>query len=49
MAGLDRPGTVVTPDRTAALVPLFLGVALTVGGIAGLLLVNRRRPPLSMA
>jgi hypothetical protein len=49
MAGLDRPGTVVAQDRAAALVPLLLGVAFTIGGIGGLLLVTRRRPPLSMA
>ena len=49
MAGLDRPGTVIAEDRTAALIPLLLGVTFIVGGLGGLLLVTRRRPPLSMA
>ncbi|MFL5721437.1 MAG: DUF2330 domain-containing protein [Chloroflexota bacterium] len=49
MAGLDRPGTITTPDRTGELVPLFVGLAFTVAGIGGLVLVSRRRPPLSMA
>jgi len=49
MAGLDRPGTVIADARPTTLVPLVLGVAFTIGGIGGLLLVTRRRPPLSMA
>src|SRR6476660_2314346 len=49
MAGLDRAGVIPTPDRTAGLLPLIVGVALTVGGIGGLVFVARRRPPLSMA
>ncbi|MFL5673547.1 MAG: DUF2330 domain-containing protein [Chloroflexota bacterium] len=52
MAGLDLPGTSATADRTAGLVPLVIGFTLTTFGIGGLLLLvllNRRRPPLSMA
>ena len=49
MAGLDRPGTVAPPDRASSIVPLILGVALTVAGIGGMLYISRRRPPLSMA
>jgi hypothetical protein len=49
MAGLDRAGVIPTPNRTAGLLPLIVGVALTVGGIGGLVFVARRRPPLSMA
>jgi len=49
MAGLDRPGTVASPDRTAAMLPLILGLALTFGGIGAILVISRRRPPLSMA
>jgi len=49
MAGLDRPGTIAAPDRAAALIPLIVGVTFTFGGIGGLLVVARRRPPLSMA
>jgi hypothetical protein len=49
MAGLDRPGAIATPDRTATLLPLVVGLAFTIGGIGGLVLVARRRPPLSIA
>jgi hypothetical protein len=50
MAGLDMPGaTVVTPDRTADVIRIIVGLTLTVGGIGGILLLVRRRPPLSMA
>jgi hypothetical protein len=51
MAGLDRPGTIATPDRTTDLLPLVVGLTLTISGIGGLVLlgVTRRRPPLSMA
>ena len=50
MAGLDLPGaTVVTDDRSADIVRLLVGIALTVGGIGGIVLLSRRRPPLSMA
>src|SRR5690349_6514000 len=50
MAGLDLPGaTVVADDRSADIVRLLVGIALTVGGIGGIVLISRRRPPLSMA
>jgi hypothetical protein len=50
MAGLDMPGaTVVAPDRTADIVRVVVGLTLMVGGIGGILLLVRRRPPLSMA
>ena len=49
MAGLDTPGTVAPPDRTAALIPLVVGLVFAIGGIGGLVLVARRRSPLSMA
>jgi hypothetical protein len=50
MAGLDMPGaTVVAPDRTADVVRIIVGLTLTIGGIGGILLLVRRRPPLSMA
>ena len=52
MAGLDLPGstTPVAPDRTADVVRIAVGIALTIIGVGGiLLLANRRRPPLSMA
>jgi len=50
MAGLDMPGaTVVNPDRTADVIRIIVGLTLTIGGIGGILLLVRRRPPLSMA
>ena len=50
MAGLALPGAVVAPDRTLDNLRLIVGIVLLVGGIGGIvLLVTRRRPPLSMA
>ncbi|HEY8817865.1 MAG TPA: DUF2330 domain-containing protein [Candidatus Limnocylindrales bacterium] len=49
MAGLDLPGAVVAPDRTVETMRIVLGLILTVVGIGGILLLARRRPPLSMA
>jgi hypothetical protein len=50
MAGLDMPGaTVVNPDRTADVIRIIVGLTLTIGGIGGILLLVRRRPPVSMA
>jgi hypothetical protein len=50
MAGLDMPGaTVVAEDRSTDIVRLLVGILLTVGGIGGIVLMSRRRPPLSMA
>jgi hypothetical protein len=51
MAGLDLPGTVPPPvvDRTSEVIRIALGLVFTIGGIGGILLIVRRRPPLSMA
>ena len=49
MAGLDAPGTAVAADRTLDNLRLAVGIMLTVGGIGGILLLLRQRPPLSMA
>jgi hypothetical protein len=50
MAGLDMPGaTIVSPDRTADVIRVVVGLTLMIGGIGGILLLVRRRPPLSMA
>ena len=49
MAGLELPGAVVAPDRPVETMRIVLGVILTVVGIGGILLLARRRPPLSMA
>ena len=48
-AGLDLPGTTAAADRTMDVIRLVVGLALTIGGIGGILLLVRRRPPLSMA
>ena len=49
MAGLEVPGTAIAPDRTLDNLRLAIGIILTVGGIGGILLLIRQRPPLSMA
>ena len=50
MAGLDLPGsTAVVVDRTPDLILIVVGLTLTIGGIGGILLMVRRRPPLTMA
>ena len=49
MAGLDLPGATVLPDRTADTLRLVLGLAFAIGGVGGILLLVRYRPPLSMA
>ena len=49
MAGLDLPGTTVAPDRTRDIRTLGVGVVLTIVGIGGMLVLVRRRPPLSAA
>ena len=50
MAGLDLPGTApVVSDRTADVVRIIVGLTLMIGGFGGVLLLVRRRPPLSMA
>ena len=50
MAGLDLPGaTVVAQDRSADIVRLLVGITLTIGGLGAIVLMSRRRPPLSMA
>jgi hypothetical protein len=50
MAGLDMPGsTVVATDRTADAIRIVVGLTLTIGGIGGILLLVRRRPPLPVA
>jgi hypothetical protein len=49
MAGLEAAGTVVAPDRNLDNLRLVVGILFTVGGIGGILLLLRQRPPLSMA
>ena len=51
MAGLDRPNVPapIAPDQTLNNVRLILGVLLTVGGIGGIILLARPKPPMRMA
>ena len=49
MAGLDLPGATPIADHTAEFLRIVLGAALTLVGVGGLLVVVRRRPPLTMA
>jgi hypothetical protein len=49
MAGLDLPGATPVVDRTLENLRIAIGAVLTIGGISGILLIVRRRPPLSMA
>ncbi|MEO8570390.1 MAG: DUF2330 domain-containing protein [Chloroflexota bacterium] len=49
MAGLDLPGATPVVDRPADLIRIVLGLTLTITGIGGILLIVRRRPPLTMA
>jgi hypothetical protein len=49
MAGLDLPNPPVVPDRTLDNLRLVVGILLTVGGIGGIVLLLRQRPPLSIA
>ena len=49
MAGLEMPGAVNAPDRTVQVLQLIVGLTFTIGGIGGILLLIRRRPPLQAA
>jgi hypothetical protein len=49
MAGLDLPGAAAAGDQTKDLLRVVVGLAFTFGGIGGILMLVRRRPPLSIA
>jgi len=49
MAGLDLPGAQLVADPTLDVIRSVAGVALIVIGIGGILLLIRRRPPLTIA
>jgi len=51
MAGLDRPTVPasVAPDKTLDNLRLILGVLLTIGGIGGIVLLARPKPPMRTA
>src|SRR4051794_18544340 len=49
MAGLDYPGAVTLPDRSADAIRLLGGLLFTIGAVGGILLLIRRQPPLAAA
>jgi hypothetical protein len=49
MAGLDLPGTVVAPDRSADVLRVAVALAFMVGGIGGILFLLLYRPPMRAA
>ena len=49
MAGLDMPDVAGPVDRSADLVRMVVGLSFAIGGTGGILLLVRRRPPLTMA
>ena len=49
MAGLDLPGASGSSGSSAELVRLIVGLTFTIGGIGGILLLIRRRPPMTAA
>jgi hypothetical protein len=49
MAGLDLPGAVATPDRSADLVRIIVALTFTVGGIGAILYLLTRGPRLNAA
>lgn len=49
MAGLDLPGTVPAPDRSADLLRILVAVAFMVGGIGGIVVLLLYRPPMRAA
>src|SRR6185503_1389317 len=46
MAGLDLPGATAVPDRSAGLLRIMIAVAFMVGGIGGIAILLRYRPPM---
>jgi hypothetical protein len=49
MAGLDLPGSPAVVERSTDLIGVVIGLTLTIVGIGGILLLGRRRPPLTTA
>jgi uncharacterized protein DUF2330 len=49
MAGLDLPGATPVPDRSADLLRIMVAVAFIVGGIGGIAILLRYRPPMQAA
>jgi hypothetical protein len=48
-AGLDLPGTVAAPDRTADVARVIVALIFTVGGIGGVVFLLLYRPPMRAA
>ena len=49
MAGLDLPGATPVPDRSADMLRIMVAVAFMVGGIGGIAVLLRYRPPMQAA
>ena len=49
MAGLDLPGAPIAPDHSLDVARIVAGLTFSIGGVGGILLLLRRRPPLTMA
>ncbi len=49
MAGLDMPGSIVAPDRSTDLLRIAVALAFMVGGIGGIVVLLRYRPPMQAA
>lgn len=49
MAGLDLPGSIVAPDRSADFLRIAVALAFMVGGIGGIVVLLRHRPPMQAA
>jgi hypothetical protein len=49
MAGLDLPGATPVPDRSADVLRIMVAIAFMVGGIGGIAILLRYRPPMQAA
>ena len=49
MAGLDLPGATIAADHSLDVARIVVGLSFSIGGVGGILLLLRRRPPLTMA
>jgi hypothetical protein len=49
MAGLDLPGATIAPDHSMDVARIVVGLTFSIVGVGGILLLVRRRPPLTMA
>jgi len=49
MAGLDLPGATIAPDHSMDVARIVMGLTFSIVGVGGILLLVRRRPPLTLA